>query len=151
MLMLFKPWRISNDIKSPEDTWLESFIKFEHSLDEDSDVSKIINNINYLNKAQTNVKEDIIKKKTTSNVINKELVVEFSAFENEDSIETMDYMRSIDISNWKEHGLDFIEESNKIFDTCVKHLDKNNIPNVTDNLNENYCVNVDLKIVNDHL
>jgi hypothetical protein len=80
MLLLFKPWRNSNDIKSPEDTWLESFIKFEHSLEEDSDVSKIINNINYLNKAQTNVKADNIKKKTTSNVINKELVEEFSAF-----------------------------------------------------------------------
>jgi hypothetical protein len=67
----------------------------------------------------------------------------------------MDYMGSIDISNWTEHGLEFIEESNKIFDTCVKHLDKNNIPNVTDNLsdnlNENYCENVDLEIVNDHL
>jgi hypothetical protein len=46
-------------------------------------------------------------------------------------------MGNIDISNWTEHGLEFIEESNKIFDTCVKNLDKNNIPNVTDNLSDN--------------
>jgi len=62
MLILFKPCRNIKDLKCSEESLLESFIKFEEKLNEDSDVSNIINNINYLKKAETNVEEEVIKK-----------------------------------------------------------------------------------------
>jgi hypothetical protein len=68
-------------LKCSEESWLEAFIKFEESLNEDSDVSKIINNINYLKKAETNVEEDVIKKRTSYDVVNNELVNDYIAFD----------------------------------------------------------------------
>ncbi len=127
MLILLKPWRNNKDLKCSEESWLEAFIKFEESLNEDSDVSKIINNINYLKKAETNVEEDVIKKRTSYNVVNNEQVNDFITFKNDDndnenSIDVMDYMVSNELNFWTENGLDFLRESNNFSVSIEKNL-----------------------------
>jgi hypothetical protein len=101
-------------LKCSEESWLEAFVKFEKSLNEDSDVSKIINNINYLKKVETNVEADVIKKRTSYNVVDNEQLNDFIAFanddnENENSIDVMDYMVSNELNFWTENGLDFVK------------------------------------------
>jgi hypothetical protein len=65
-----------------------------------------------LKKAETNVEKDVIKKRTSYNVVNNELLNDFIAFanddnENENSIDVMDYMVSNEFNFWTENGLDF--------------------------------------------
>jgi hypothetical protein len=149
-------------LKCSEESWLEAFVKFEKSLNEDSDVSKIINNINYLKKVETNVEADVIKKRTSYNVVDNEQLNDFIAFanddnENENSIDVMDYMVRNELNFWTENGLDFVKESNN-FSVCfeknlleeekIKMINNQNITFSTCDTKQ-YLENEDLEIVND--
>ena len=73
MLILFKPWRNVLDLKIVEETWLESFIKFETLLESDSPMRTFIRNVDYLKIAEKEVEDYVISKNTSFKNVYKEL------------------------------------------------------------------------------